>query len=136
LGINLVGNSRFIYPVNHSSLRSLWKNSEAKNLLFVGLEYSGLAGGVFQSTLRAAALLSAGFVAIQSGSRGYLPSPHLAIKQNDSQFFIPPFFNRLLALARFAISGYSSFGHFSTAAEFCCHALRIGFSGVSRTAPV
>jgi len=49
--------------------KSLWKNPETKNLLFVGLENSGLAGGVFQSTLRAAALLPAGFVAIQSGSR-------------------------------------------------------------------
>jgi|GEM_PF-2557994 len=77
--------------------KRLWKNPETKNLLFVGLEYSGLAGGVFQSTLRAAALFSAGFVAIQSGSAGYLPSPRLAIEQNDSQFFIPPFFNRLLS---------------------------------------
>jgi|GEM_PF-226666 len=60
--------------------------------MFVGLENSDLAGGVFQSILRAAALLSAGLVAIQSGSRSYLPSPRLAIGQNDSPFFIPPFF--------------------------------------------
>jgi len=55
------------------NLRRLLKNPETKNLLFVGLENSGLAEGVFQSTLRAAALLPAGFVAIQSGSRR-LPS--------------------------------------------------------------
>jgi len=28
---------------------------------------------------------------------GHLPSPRLAIEQNDSQFFIPPFFNSLLS---------------------------------------
>jgi len=73
------------------------KNAETKNLLFVGLENSNLAGGVFQSPLRAAAFLSTGFVAIQSGStKGYLPSPRLAIEQNDSQFFIPEFFHSLL----------------------------------------
>ena len=54
--------------------KRLWKNPETKNLPFVGLENNGLAGGVFQSTLRAAALLSAAFVAIQSGSRLRLPS--------------------------------------------------------------
>jgi len=54
--------------IRRGSPKRLLKNAETKNLLFVGLEYSGLAGGVFQSTLRAAALLSAGLVAIQSGS--------------------------------------------------------------------
>jgi hypothetical protein len=48
------------------------KKSETKNLSVFGLEISGVAGGVLERPCRAAALLFAGFVAIQSGS--WLPS--------------------------------------------------------------
>jgi len=63
------------------------KNPETKNLLFVGLENSGLAGGVFQSPLRAAALLSAAFVAIQSGQATFLHRASPSNKMTRSFLF-------------------------------------------------